>query len=207
MTGWGTSRGYKYSGAAGGRCCGAAMQKNARCARVFVPRGALAFAFSGHFPPIIFLANLPGVRTAGSGGSPGHVRRFPPPFALLSYPRSHLSPLTPSDGHASRPRRGPQRTKATDASSPQPRFSLIFSILIFFLSPLERRSSDLSITCILGQYTCTTTRTKHVFPRNAPEIAFFTQNTISRCQGNSRSGRPVAVYGAPLRLLRVSCPV
>src|SRR5258708_33846455 len=106
-----------------------------RCARVFVPRGAPAFAFSGHFPPIIFLANLPPsrppgisllVRTAGPGGSPGHIRRFPP-LALLSHPRSHLSPLTPSDRHASRPRRGPQRTNSTDPSIP--RFSLLFPIL------------------------------------------------------------------------------
>src|SRR5712671_4539871 len=43
------------SGAAGGGCCGTAMQKTLDV-RACLPRGALAFAFSGHFPlPTYFL--------------------------------------------------------------------------------------------------------------------------------------------------------
>jgi hypothetical protein len=41
------------------------------------------------------------------------------------------------------------------------------------------------------------------FPSNAPTNRFLHKNTISRCQGNLRSGRPVVVYGAPLILLPV----
>lgn len=61
--------------------------------------------------------------------------------------------------------------------SPQPR-SLNFPILnFFFVSQVQRRSSDLSITCILGQHACTTTRTKHVvFPVTRPQIGFFTKH-------------------------------
>jgi hypothetical protein len=110
------------SGAAGGGSCGTALQKTLDV-RACLPRGALAFAFSGHFPlPTYFLPPVPAprnflrVRTGGLGGSPSHIRRSPPRFAFLR-PRTQLSPLTPSDRHASRPRRGPQRTQATNAAT------------------------------------------------------------------------------------------
>ena len=181
------------SGAAGGGCCGTALQKTLDV-RACLPRGALAFAFSGHFPlPTYFLSPVPAprnflrVRTGGPGGSPSHIRRSPPrsAFALS------LSPLTPSDRHASRPRRGPQRTSDQPAT-----FTEYSHFQFFFVSHVQRRSSDLF--CILGQHACTTTRTKHVvFPVTRPHKSDSSQNTISRCQGNSRSGRPVVVHGAP----------
>jgi hypothetical protein len=43
----------------------------------------------------------------------------------------------------------------------------------------------------------------HCSPSNASTNWILHKNTISRCQGNSRSGRPVVVYGAPLNLLPV----
>ena len=36
------------------------------------------------------------------------------------------------------------------------------------------------------------------FPSNAPTNRILHKNTISRCQGNLRSGRPVVVFRAPL---------
>jgi len=173
-------------------------------ARVCPPRSASPCLFRP-FPPLnIFLANLPRpgppeFSTRSDGGSRGFTGphpTFPPSLCFLSPSVSSGSPDT-SDGHASRPRRGPQRSKATTRPSPQPR-SLNFPILIFGLP---------GPTLLLGSFynlhfACTTTRTKHVvFPVTRPQIVFFTK-TISRCQGNSRSGRPVAVYGAPLNLLR-----
>ena len=64
------------SGAAGGGCCGTAMQKTLDV-RACLPRGALAFAFSGHFPlislsspsprnPVPFGRGVPGVHQATS---------------------------------------------------------------------------------------------------------------------------------------------
>jgi hypothetical protein len=158
-------------------------------------------------PPKKFLAKLPGpgprsfLRRLGwgvPGGSPGHIL-----LALLtSTPRSHVSPLTPSDGHASRPRRGPQRTKAANASEShvhsEPQRN--FPILSFFLSLR-------SVVSLLGSFynlhfrggTHARQQEQNTLcPVTRPQ--FFT-NTISRCQGKSRSGRPVAVYGAPPQLL------
>jgi hypothetical protein len=186
----GTSRGYKYSRL---RCGGRRLlrhgdAKNARCARVFAPRSASLFLFRPFpspnlFPPNIFLANLtrpgpPEFPTRSDGGSRGFTEphpTFPPRSAL--HPRTQPSPPTPPDGHASRPRRGPQRTQANNASESPATFTE-FSHLNFFClpGPSSRRSSDLSITSILGQHACTTTKTKHVvFPVTRPQIGFFTK--------------------------------
>jgi hypothetical protein len=56
--GWIRLKGYKYFEVPVRRAAAVAARrwKNARCARVFDPRGALAFAFSGHFPPQELLA-------------------------------------------------------------------------------------------------------------------------------------------------------
>jgi hypothetical protein len=84
------------SGAAGGGCCGTAMQKTLDV-RACLPRGALAFAFFGHFPltsyflptyfslisPVPAPRNFLRVRMGGPGGSPSHIRRSPPRLAFL----------------------------------------------------------------------------------------------------------------------------
>lgn len=186
--------------------------------RACLPRGALAFSFSGHFPlptyslptyfslisPVPAPRNFLRVRTGGPGGSPNHIRRSPPRSAFL-HPRTQPSPPTPPDGRASRPRRGPQRTQANNASESPATFTE-FSHLNFFLSPRSIVASLLGSVYNLhfGAARVHDNKSKtRCFPSNAPTNRILHKNTISRCQGNSRSGRPVVVYGAPLNLLPV----
>lgn len=76
------------SGAAGGGCCGAAMEKTLDARACLTPRGALAFAFSSHFqtPRYTNRFRAPGISShssgGGPGGSPAHFRRLSP-FALF----------------------------------------------------------------------------------------------------------------------------
>ena len=144
----GTSQGYKYSRL---RCGGRRLLRHGDAktldVRACLPRGALAFSFSGHFPlptyslpthfslisPVPAPRNFLRLRTEGPGGSPNHIRRSPPSLCLLG-PRTQPSPPTPPDGHASRPRRGPQRTQANNASESSATFTE-FSHLKFFWSP------------------------------------------------------------------------
>jgi hypothetical protein len=134
------------SGAAGGGCCGTAMQKTLDV-RACLPRGALAFAFSGHFPlptyslPTYFslISPVPAPRNflrrsdEGSRGFTEPHPTFPPSLCLLAPSHSPESPDT-SDGHASRPLRGPQRTQATNASE-SPATFIEFSHFNFFCLP------------------------------------------------------------------------
>lgn len=155
--------------------------------------------------PRNFLPRSGGGGRRGPGGFTGPHPTLSPRF----HPRSHLSPLTPPDGwtrtrFVAFVRCGPRRGRLASANQRN------FPILIFFVSqvpPLECRSSDLSVTLHIGAERVPENKnTKHVVPSYAPTIVFFT-NTISRCQRKSRPGRPVAVHGAPLNLLRVFCPV
>jgi len=131
-----------------------------------------------------------------------------------------MRPLTPLHRHVCRPQCVEGHSRQTQ---PQPHartvtfFSFLFYnylILIFFClsypcwaPPAERRSSDLSnlsrgSTRAGRQQKRNKTR---LFPVTRPHV--YSQNTISRCQGKSRSGRPVAGFGAPLNLPRVYRPV
>jgi hypothetical protein len=140
------------SGAAGAAAVAARRcKKRSMRARVCPPRSASlclfgSFSLNSRQTP---RSRSPGISyIARTGGSWG-VHRAPsdahPRFAFF-YPRSHLSPLTPSDGGASRPRRGPQQTKATKRIRVPSHVHKNFPILIFFCLPGSKcRSSDLSI--------------------------------------------------------------
>lgn len=176
------------SGAAGGGCCGTAMQKTLDV-RACLPRGALVFAFSGHFPlptyffptyfslisPVPAPRNFLRVRTGGPG-----VHRATSdvlPLALPCCAPTQPSPLTPSNEQLADLAEGHSGHKRPTHPSPQPRAFIEFSHFNLFCLPGLTRSSDLSITCILGQHACTTTRTKHVvFPVTRPQIGFFTKH-------------------------------
>ena len=124
-----------------------------------------------------------------------------------------MSPLTPSVRHASRPRRGLQQTKAnkrpTHLSPRSQRTKRNFSIFIFICLPgPSPRTSLLGSFYNLhfGALRVPDNKNKTRCSQLRAHKSYSSQNTISRCQGKSRSGRPLAVYGAPLDLLRVFCP-
>jgi hypothetical protein len=143
-----------------------------------------------------------------SGGGPrgftAHFRR-PLPLALLpSLSGPPESPDTLSPTCLPTSPRATTRTDKSDHESPATFTANPSKISHFFLLCVsgQRRSSDLSITLSGLQYACATTRTKN---SNAPTIAsrrILHKTPISRCQGKSRSGRPVVVSGAPLNLPR-----
>ena len=154
-------------------------------------------------------------------GLPGRLRRLLPPSlwpCVTSRPRTR--PLTPLHRPVCRPHRVMMATAdkksnrhAAPATFTTRRTALFFFFLINFCvsyfgsPPAERRSSDISITCIsgLGAVRVQVDNKKEIktrlFPVTRPHV--YSQNTISRCQGKSRSGRPVALFGAPLNLPRV----
>jgi hypothetical protein len=170
--GWRTSRGYKYSRlrCGGRRLLRHGVAKNARCARVFAPRSASLCLFR----PFPTRPGPPEFSTRSDGGSRG----FTEPHPTFS---PSLCPLAPSHSAESpdtlRPTCQPTSPRATADTSDQPNHVLNIPILIFLVSQVQRRSSDLSITCILGQHACTTTRTKHVaLPVTRPQTGFFTKH-------------------------------
>ena len=125
--------------------------KNARCARVFAPRGALAFAFSGYFPSILAKLSGPGppeFPTSLGREGPGGFIGLHPTLTLALPSSTSVSSESPD---TFRRRCQPTSPRATaDKSdqahpSPQPRSQEFSHFNFFFCLPSKCRSSDLSI--------------------------------------------------------------
>ena len=143
------------------------------------------------------------------------------PLALalrhFSAPNASPDTLTPTclptsqsdDGHS----RQKSNRHATPATFTTRRTALFFFLINFcvsyFGSPPSCRTSLLGYFYNLHLRSRGSTRAgrqqkrnkTRLFPVTRPHV--YSQNTISRCQGKSRSGRPVALFGAPLNLPRV----
>ena len=178
--------------------------KNARCARVFGPRGALACLFEPDPSPKLrkFVAKLAGPEPPefyqlARAGSRGFTRlRGTSPFALR-FSGPHESPDTPAPT-ACRPHRGLQQTTKRRHNQPCSQRSVII-ISFFCVSCAECRPSDLfyDLQSRARTRAMRQQKTKHV-PSNAPTSA--SQNTHQSLVREIRAqgARPVAVFGAPL---------
>jgi hypothetical protein len=200
--------------------------QNARCARVWPPRRAsLPFRVRSLSQVQEILANSPvpgprGIifiaRARGPGGLPSHFRVL---ILSLCVAGPHRSPdtLPPSTCLPTSPtRKGHNRQK----SDQQPILhashvhnellgnypflkSLSFFCVSYMAVPLaERRAPDRGSTRARRQQK----KIQNTFvSSNAPTSAFVTKHPSHQSlSGKSRSGRPVAVFGAPLNL-QVAC--
>jgi hypothetical protein len=210
--GWIRLKGYKYFEVPVRRAAAVAARrwKNARCARVFDPRGALAFAFSGHFPPqetprYINRFRAPGTSSNLLGqGAPG-VHRLTSDNSIPSQCLfSHSAP--PESPDTRRLTRLP--TLLVGGQAGQATFTILSLGSFFFLISRSETSTCTRLAVRIHDNKNYNNNHKSVTlcsQQRAPDCfaSCLTRETPSgRCQGKTRSGRRVVVSSAPLNLPR-----
>jgi hypothetical protein len=149
-------------------------------------------------------AGPPEFRTSfGAGGARVLTESPPTPYSPRSpsfTSRPRAVPLTPPYRPACRPHRAVARATADKIHTQRTVGIFPFRKFLFFLCLIRYgRTSPLG-SFYRGAVRVHDNKNKtRLFPVTRPH-AYSSQNTISRCQGKSRSGRPVAAFGAPPNL-------